>query len=143
MRVLRGGLSGLLQLHSHYNVFIYIGFLRIYTMVKKIKLIEKLSGAYDKLSSRTNSYHNGGTASKGLCTDLEYTLGLDNRGKMDGMVGIILLISVITVAFILRMGSQILKDISISEVRLLVAILIIVAIIVFILGIKFLVSKSH
>lgn len=74
-------------------------------MVKKIKLIEKLSGAYDKLSSRTNSYHNGGTASEGLCTDLEYPFGLDNRGEMVGIVGIGLLIALI----ILALGVSIIK----------------------------------
>ena len=101
-----------------------------------VHLKEKLYGAYDTVSSRTNCYHNGGTASEELYTDLEYTLGLDNRGEMGIREGIVLLVSGITIAVILLVGSQILRVIPIPDVRLLGAILIIVFIFVFILAIK-------
>lgn len=100
------------------------------------RIKEKLYGAYDTVSSRTNCYHNGGSTSEGLTTDLEYTLGLDNRGEMGGREGIVLLVSVITIAFVLVMGSQLLKDITNPDVRLIGAIFIIVAIIAFIIAIK-------
>ncbi len=61
-------------------------------MLKIFNITEKFSGAYDLLSSRINNYHDGGSASEGLCTDLEYTLGLDNQGEMgikEGIIGVI------------------------------------------------------
>ena len=58
-------------------------------MQKIFRIKEKLYGAYDTVSSRTNCYHNGGSTSEGLSTDLEYTLGLDNRGEINNVIGLI------------------------------------------------------
>lgn len=72
----------------------------------------KLLGVYNALDSRIHNYHNGGSASEWICTDLEYTLGLDNRGEMGVIWLIVLPVSVITIGVILLVGSELIKIIT-------------------------------
>ena len=46
------------------------------------KIFTKLFGVSNVLCTRTNSYHYGGSASEGLSTDSELTLGLDDRAEV-------------------------------------------------------------
>ena len=100
---------------TDYPIVMYFYIYRIiitYSMKENLKSKEKLYRAYDTVSSRTNCYHNGGTASEKLYSEVEYTLGLDNRGGMDDTVLIKLPFALIASYFVYVASSRLMPIIT-------------------------------
>lgn len=117
-------------------MYFYIFRVIITNSMKLLKIKEKLSGAYDMLCSRTNCYHNGGSSSEGLCTDFEYTIGLDDRAEINNVIGgIVLALVVLVICFIWVIGPKILMTILIPEVMFIGVFFLLVVSYLFILKI--------